>query len=55
MTKLVIENYLRSAPFGAKYWFETIPKVITLWLDLGMDCISKSRNEYVHFGHRCSN
>lgn len=44
MTKLVIENYLRSVPFGSKYWYQTIPKIMTLWLDLGIDCMSsKSR------------
>lgn len=45
MTKLVIENYLRSVPFGSKYWYQTIPKIITLWLDLGMDCMSKTRGD----------
>ncbi|KEQ70449.1 hypothetical protein M436DRAFT_53559 [Aureobasidium namibiae CBS 147.97] len=45
LTKLVIENYLRSVPFGSKYWYQTIPKIITLWLDLGMDCIQKTRND----------
>lgn len=45
MTKLVIENYLRSVPFGSKYWYQTIPKIITLWLDLGMDCLSKARGD----------
>lgn len=45
MTKLVIENYLRSVPFGSKYWYETIPKIITLWLDLGMDCLGAARGE----------
>ncbi|KAG8631884.1 hypothetical protein KVT40_001024 [Elsinoe batatas] len=43
ITKLVIENYLRSVPFGSKYWYQTIPKLITLWLDLGMDCLTKPR------------
>lgn len=45
MTKLVIENYLRSVPFGSKYWYQTIPKIITLWLDLGMECLSKTRGD----------
>lgn len=44
ITKLVIENYLRSIPFGSKYWYQTIPKLITLWLDLGMDCLSRPRD-----------
>lgn len=35
--KLVIENYLRSITFGVKHIYETIPKLLTLWLDLGME------------------
>ncbi|KAF2211034.1 hypothetical protein CERZMDRAFT_43856 [Cercospora zeae-maydis SCOH1-5] len=45
LTKLVIDNSLRSVPFGNKYWHETIPRVITLWLQLGMDCIKQTRGE----------
>ncbi|GAB7351407.1 hypothetical protein MBLNU459_g2080t1 [Dothideomycetes sp. NU459] len=45
ISKLVIENYLRSIPFGTKYWYQTIPKIITLWLDLGMDCLSKTKTD----------
>lgn len=37
MAKLVIENYLRSMMFGAKHLFETLPKVLTLWLDFGVE------------------
>ena len=44
-TKLVIENYLRSVPFGTKYWFQTIPKLLTLWLDLGMDCMKRQKDD----------
>ena len=33
--KLVIENYLRSLAFGAKYIYQTMPRILTLWLDLG--------------------
>jgi len=35
--KLVIENYLRSLAFGAKYIYQTLPKLLTLWLDLGSE------------------
>ncbi|OJD39951.1 protein kinase rad3 [Diplodia corticola] len=34
--RLIIENYLRAVLFGVKHLYETIPKVLTLWLDLGM-------------------
>lgn len=37
MGKLVIENYLRSLAFGAKYIFQTLPRVLTLWVDLGSE------------------
>ena len=32
--KLVIDNYLRSLICGSKYIFQTLPKVLTLWLEL---------------------
>ena len=35
--KLVIENYIRSLAFGAKYIYQTLPRVLTLWLDLGAE------------------
>lgn len=35
--KLVIENYLRSLMFGCKYLFESMPKLLTLWLDFGLE------------------
>ena len=45
LTKLVFENQLRSVPFGNKYWHQTIPKILTLWLDLGLDTIKITRGE----------
>lgn len=36
-TRLIIENFLRGIMFGTKHLHETIPKVLTLWLDLGME------------------
>ncbi|KAI9673387.1 MAG: serine/threonine-protein kinase M1 [Caeruleum heppii] len=35
--KLVVQNYLRSLGFGAKYIFQTLPRLLTLWLDLGSE------------------
>lgn len=35
--KLVVENYLRSLAFGAKYIYQTLPRILTLWLELGSD------------------
>ncbi|TVY82181.1 Protein kinase rad3 [Lachnellula suecica] len=35
IAKLVVENYLRSLSFGTKYLYQTLPRVLTLWLDLG--------------------
>ncbi|KKA22075.1 Non-specific serine/threonine protein kinase [Rasamsonia emersonii CBS 393.64] len=32
-SKLVIDNYLRSLAHGNKYVFQTLPKVLTLWLE----------------------
>ena len=36
-SKLVIQSYLRSLTYGAKYTFQTLPRVLTLWLDLGSE------------------
>lgn len=46
MTKLVIESYLRSMIYGTKYLHQTLPRVLTLWLDLGnpLKLPSDSRN-----------
>ncbi|KAK0729999.1 phosphatidyl inositol 3-kinase-like protein [Lasiosphaeris hirsuta] len=33
--KLVIENYLRSLNYGTKYLYQTLPRILTLWLELG--------------------
>ena len=35
--KLVVENYLRSLAFGAKYIYQTLPKILTLWLAIGSE------------------
>ena len=32
--KLVIDNYLRAANCGTKYIFQTLPRVLTLWLEM---------------------
>ncbi|KAK2760373.1 serine/threonine-protein kinase M1 [Arachnomyces sp. PD_36] len=32
-SKLVIDNYLRSLAHGNKYVYQTLPKVLTLWLE----------------------
>ncbi|KAF2860353.1 hypothetical protein K470DRAFT_74713 [Piedraia hortae CBS 480.64] len=45
MTKSTIDNLLRSIPFGNKYWHLTIPKALTLWLDLGMNTITRAPKE----------
>lgn len=37
MAKLVIENFLRAVAMGAKYVHETLPRILTLWLELGND------------------
>lgn len=35
IARLVIENYLRSLHSGTKYLYQTLPRILTLWLDLG--------------------
>lgn len=34
---MVVENYLRAVCFGAKYIYQTLPRILTLWLELGSD------------------
>jgi serine/threonine-protein kinase ATR len=33
--RLVIENYIRSLNYGTKYLYQTLPRILTLWLELG--------------------
>jgi serine/threonine-protein kinase ATR len=40
LTKLVIENYTRSTVYGAKHYYQTIPKLLTLWLDMGNEVMN---------------
>ncbi|KAI9736292.1 MAG: serine/threonine-protein kinase M1 [Cirrosporium novae-zelandiae] len=35
MAKHVIDNYLKAISFGSKYVYQTVPRILTLWLDLG--------------------
>ncbi|CAA9966791.1 Protein kinase rad3 [Pyrenophora teres f. maculata] len=37
LIKLVIENFVRSTVYGTKYYYQTLPKILTLWLDMGME------------------
>ena len=32
----VIMNYLRAISYGTKYLYQTLPRILTLWLDLGV-------------------
>ncbi|KAF2828831.1 hypothetical protein CC86DRAFT_319926 [Ophiobolus disseminans] len=40
LTKLVIENFVRSTVYGTKYYYQTLPKILTLWLDMGMEVMN---------------
>lgn len=35
ISRLVIENYVRSLNSGTKYLYQTLPRILTLWLELG--------------------
>ncbi|KAL9586349.1 MAG: hypothetical protein Q9212_000967 [Teloschistes hypoglaucus] len=37
MARLIVENYLRSLALGAKYIYQTLPRALTLWLELGVE------------------
>lgn len=34
VARLIIENYVRSLNSGTKYLYQTLPRVLTIWLDL---------------------
>lgn len=38
---LVISNYLRSLGHGTKYLYQTLPRILTLWLNLGTQLCQK--------------
>ncbi|KAF1837293.1 protein kinase rad3 [Decorospora gaudefroyi] len=42
LIKLVIENFVRSTVYGTKYYYQTLPKILTLWLDLGMEALNNA-------------
>lgn len=46
--RLVIENYLRSMSYGSKYLYQTLPRVITLWLDLGTQVGQPLESKFGH-------
>ncbi|KAG9243553.1 protein kinase-like protein rad3 [Calycina marina] len=39
LSKLVIESYLRSLIYGTKYIYQTLPRLLTLWLELGAQVV----------------
>jgi serine/threonine-protein kinase ATR len=46
MATLVIANYLRSLTHGTKYVYQTLPRILTLWLDLGSQVNQKLDPKY---------
>ncbi|KAF2115782.1 hypothetical protein BDV96DRAFT_599348 [Lophiotrema nucula] len=42
LAKHVIENFIRSTVYGTKYYYQTVPKVLTLWLDMGMEALNSN-------------
>jgi len=44
--KLVIESYLRSLTYGTKYIYQTLPRILTLWLDLGTQVSQPVEGKY---------
>jgi serine/threonine-protein kinase ATR len=44
--KLIVQNYLRALAFGVKYIFQTMPRLFTVWLDLGDEIAKKLDSDY---------
>lgn len=53
--KLVAENYLRSLSYGTKYLYQTLPRILTLWLDLGMQVMQPFDSKHGHSKEFCAN
>jgi serine/threonine-protein kinase ATR len=37
IAKLVFDNYSKALSFGTKYIYQALPRMLTLWLDLGSE------------------
>lgn len=48
--KLVIESYLRSLQHGTKYIYQTLPRLLTLWLDIGVQALQPLSSIYGNAG-----
>lgn len=44
--KLIVQNYLRALAFGVKYIFQTMPRLLTVWLDLGDEIMKQLDASY---------
>ncbi|KAA8902478.1 hypothetical protein FN846DRAFT_780587 [Sphaerosporella brunnea] len=44
--RLIVQNYLRALAFGVKYIFQTMPRLLTVWLDLGDDVMKPLGSEF---------
>jgi serine/threonine-protein kinase ATR len=47
MCYLVCKQYGKSLVFGSKYLYQSLPRLLTLWLDLGA-FVAKNQNENTH-------
>ncbi|KAF1921015.1 hypothetical protein BDU57DRAFT_509551 [Ampelomyces quisqualis] len=57
LLKLVIENFVRSTVYGTKYYYQTLPKILTLWLDLGIEVMNtapRTIHDKEFYDHRVS-
>jgi serine/threonine-protein kinase ATR len=44
--KLIVQNYLRALSVGVKYIFQTMPRLLTVWLDLGSGAQEELGTQY---------
>ena len=57
--RLIVQCYLRALQFGVKYIFQTMPRLLTVWLDLG-DVVesnppTNTKDPYVHIAIKIMN
>ena len=55
MVLFTVKQYARSLRFGSKYTYETIPRLLTLWLDMGEDAVLSNGETFPQINREMDN
>ena len=55
MVLFTVKQYARSLRFGSKYTYETIPRLLTLWLDMGEDAVLSNGDTFPQINREMDN